>query len=142
MKRIKKVNYGRYTKVYETNGRYTKVYLEDGGQFTKVTEANGDTVLVPRIGASGAGDEGRNVSLSVMAAQLKMTPKLLRTWTWNKAQEAAGKNAIPFHKHGNRLWFIQSEIDDWMAQLGTYAPAPSTAAMLKKLRQAGKRKRV
>jgi len=44
-------------------------------------------------------------------------------------------------KHGNGLWFIPAEIDDWMARLGTHAPAgPSATALLKKLRQAGKRK--
>ena len=142
MKKV--ITTGRFTKVYESNGRFTKVYLgEDGGHFTKVTEANGDTVLVPQMGAGGI-EQGHStdaVPLDVMAKRLAVTPALLRTWTHKKAQDAAGKNAIPFRKHGNGLWFIPAEIDDWMARLGTHAPAgPSATALLKKLRQAGKRK--
>ena len=147
MRRV--VTTGRFTKVYESNGRFTKVYIgEDGGRFTKVHEANGDTVLVPQMGAGGI-EQGHSmghstdpVSLEVMAKRLTITSAKLRSWTHKKEQDVAGKNAIPFHKHGNGLWFIPAEIDDWMARLGTHAPAgPSTTALLKKLRQAGKRKR-
>jgi hypothetical protein len=97
------------------------------------------------MGAGGI-EQGHStdpVPLDVMAKRLAVTPAKLRSWTHKKAQDAAGKNAIPFRKHGNGLWFIPAEIDDWMVRLGNHAPAGlSTAALAKKLRQAGKRKRV